>query len=239
MANCKNCGAGLPAKAIECPYCGSRQDVDLHGIHRFTIEVPESDRICPRCNKAMPTLDLKLQGKFLIERCETCMGMFFDPGELEALLDKSVSNVYFIDYDQLKSLKTVKRHNDYPITYIKCPICKKLMNRINFGSQSGVIVDKCKGHGVWLDGGELRRLMEWIKAGGKLHHQQKELEFQKMKQQKERSEISMDTGQITTITTNSGMGQNTFRQFSRSGRNFNEPDDLFSLVSEFVGKLFR
>jgi len=33
------------------------------------------------------------------------------------------------------------------------------MNRINFGRTSGVIVDVCKKHGTWFDGGELTQVI--------------------------------------------------------------------------------
>jgi Zn-finger nucleic acid-binding protein len=65
------------------------------------------------------------------------------------------------------------------VTYIKCPVCTKLMNRVNFGTKSGVIVDRCRDHGVWLDGGELRHLFEWMKAGGKLLVQEREEQLRK------------------------------------------------------------
>jgi Zn-finger nucleic acid-binding protein len=42
------------------------------------------------------------------------------------------------------------------------------MNRVNYGQRSGVIVDKCMHHGVWLDCGEITHLMEWKQAGGQL-----------------------------------------------------------------------
>ena len=42
------------------------------------------------------------------------------------------------------------------------------MNRVNFGHRSGVVVDRCKAHGIWLDNGEITHLMEWKKAGGQL-----------------------------------------------------------------------
>ena len=32
--------------------------------------------------------------------------------------------------------------------------------------RSGVITDVCFEHGVWLDSGELRHIMEWVKTGG-------------------------------------------------------------------------
>ena len=48
-------------------------------------------------------------------------------------------------------------------------------------SLSGVIVDKCKEHGIWLDGGELRQLMDWIKAGGQILQQQTQSEIERKK----------------------------------------------------------
>jgi hypothetical protein len=40
------------------------------------------------------------------------------------------------------------------------------MNRLNFAHTSGVIVDVCTRHGTWFDADELRRVLEFITAGG-------------------------------------------------------------------------
>ena len=40
------------------------------------------------------------------------------------------------------------------------------MNRSNFAGCSGVVVDWCKAHGSWFDKDELRRIIEFIRAGG-------------------------------------------------------------------------
>lgn len=173
MANCSNCAAPLPPNSIKCDYCGSRNDIDLKGVHYNTTHESDSERLCPRCGISLETIDLKIDGRFLIERCEQCLGLFFDPGELEAVLQATVSNVFTINRKQLDSLNAATISNEYGVTYIKCPVCAKIMNRVNFGVKSGVIIDRCKDHGVWLDGGELRRLFEWMKAGGKLLDQER------------------------------------------------------------------
>jgi Zn-finger nucleic acid-binding protein len=36
----------------------------------------------------------------------------------------------------------------------------------NFGRRSGILVDQCRDHGVWLDGDELARILRWIRSGG-------------------------------------------------------------------------
>lgn len=176
MANCVNCGAPLRGTLLVCEYCQTRQDVDLKVVHRFTVETPTSPRICPRCHKPLQTVDLHLEGRFMIERCPTCLGLFFDPGELDALLDKAVANVHAVDSQRLSEVQGARRRHEFPVRYIDCPVCRRLMNRVNFGPRSGVIADVCREHGMWLDGGELRQILEWTKAGGKIMRREAELE---------------------------------------------------------------
>lgn len=189
MANCINCGAALTGTLLVCEYCKTRQDVDLSVVHRYTVENPRSPRICPRCHIPLQTVDLHLQGKFLIERCPRCLGLFFDPGELESLVEKAVANVHAVDPQRLNEVQGVKRRDEYPVTYIDCPVCQKLMNRINFGARSGVIADWCRDHGMWLDGGELRQILEWTKAGGGLASKQAELDKAKLELEEEKKKL--------------------------------------------------
>ncbi|MBK5275996.1 MAG: zf-TFIIB domain-containing protein [Desulfuromonadales bacterium] len=200
MARCSNCNGPLPPGSLLCAYCGNRTDVDLKGIHYYTTHESDTPRICPRCNKALKCIDLKMNGRFLIERCDECLGLFFDPGELEALLEATVSNVFAIDRSGLDAINANRSPDQYAVSYIKCPVCSKLMNRINFGIKSGVIVDRCKEHGVWLDGGELRRLFEWMKLGGKLLEQERREQVKKeeLKQERERRERSNGYGSEPT-----------------------------------------
>jgi len=179
MARCSNCNAPLTDGSLMCAYCGDRNDIDLKGIHYYTTHEIDSPRTCPRCDVRLQTLDLKLNDRFLIERCDKCLGLFFDPGELEALLEMTVNNVFLIDRSGLDGINLNRQPDQYPIAYLKCPVCSKLMNRVNFGVRSGVIIDRCKAHGVWLDGGELRHLMEWMKMGGKLLDQERQEQTRK------------------------------------------------------------
>ena len=173
--NCVNCGAPLPARSTICAHCGSRNEVDLRGIHRYTVETPESTRTCPRCDIPLATINVGHGQTFLIEQCASCSGLFFDPGEVEALLEDSVSHVYDFDLVLLETLSRETYRPD-PVVYLKCPVCRTLMNRQNFGERSGVVVDRCKPHGVWLDSGEFRRLAEWMKAGGQILADRRQVE---------------------------------------------------------------
>ncbi len=229
MANCANCSAPLPSGKIQCVYCGSRNDIDLKGINYYTTNEPDSERICPRCNIRLKTIDLKVEGKFLVERCDQCLGLFFDPGELEALLNSTVTNVFAIDQSRMDAINAARRADDYPIGYIKCPVCANMMNRINFGVKSGVIIDHCKAHGVWLDGGELRHLAEWMKAGGKMLDQQRQEEL-KRKEADDELKRQRAKGQIS--------GAENYSDYSNY-RTGSLEDDLFDLLKRAVSIFTR
>ena len=46
-----------------------------------------------------------------------------------------------------------------------CPVCSKPMKRYVFSLDSGVVVDRCPPHGIWLDDGELGSLLDYIRRG--------------------------------------------------------------------------
>lgn len=184
--DCVNCGAPLPPKSNICKFCSTLNDTDLRAIQSRARKGPESTRDCPHCCSKMQTLALRTDGRMLVDRCEKCLGIFFDPGELEGLIDASVSNVHEVDHERMETLLEEEVDHERSIRYVPCPACGKLMNRRNYGARAGVIVDTCKKHGVWLDGGELGALLKWVKAGGQLHHRHQAAEEQRLQQRSER-----------------------------------------------------
>jgi Zn-finger nucleic acid-binding protein len=62
------------------------------------------------------------------------------------------------------------------VRYVPCPACGDLMARVNFQRISGVVLDQCRRHGTWFDRDELRRVVEFIRAGGMDRARQRELE---------------------------------------------------------------
>jgi hypothetical protein len=57
-----------------------------------------------------------------------------------------------------------------------------MMNRVNFGRLSGTVVDVCRGHGTYLDAGELHQIVTFIRGGGIERARQRQLE--EMRQEK-------------------------------------------------------
>ncbi len=174
MAKCKHCSAPLPRKSIICEYCGVRNDIELHNKN-VGVKLPKSKRTCPDCLIYLDSIDIGKNSRFIIEKCTRCYGLFFDNHELERVIEQSVDTSYWIDHHKLHSLLQHPLHKD-KIIYRRCPVCNKMMHRKNYLNRSGVIMDYCSDHGLWLDAGELKQIQEWTKLGGKHNAMKEELD---------------------------------------------------------------
>lgn len=195
---CTKCGAPLPGKSNICRHCGTLNDVDLRAVRVPTVQGPQSGRVCPECDTEMGSISLRLDKEVFIERCETCSGIFFDPDELEAVIDASVSKVFEVDLERMAIISEEMSRDYTDVKYVRCPVCQTLMNRRNYGARSGVIVDLCSQHGVWLNGGELRRLLHWVKAGGLLHDREKRQKDKEQAERKRRQERVADVSDFSS-----------------------------------------
>lgn len=69
------------------------------------------------------------------------------------------------DLDRREAVRTRElryREDAQPVAYLACPRCSETMARRNFGRTSGIMVDTCKRHGIWLDRGELRQVVDYL-----------------------------------------------------------------------------
>jgi Zn-finger nucleic acid-binding protein len=172
---CDNCGGKLEGLMAFCPYCGVSQNIDLRKINFRDIDT-RNPMPCPSCKTYLGAIEITVDGKPVrIERCESCQGLFFNPGELELLLDMQSHEIVWLDVQQLEVV-TRGISNEGDVVYRKCPLCAERMSPHNFGGKSGVLLDRCGTHGFWLDGGEFRKLAEWWRAGGRLIYQNNESE---------------------------------------------------------------
>ncbi len=226
MKRCLSCSAPLPANTNICHYCGTRNDVDL-GRKDYVLHATASDRICPHCDQVLQTIDLHLQENFLIERCASCYGLFFDPGEIEALLESSVAGVFDINIQLLRNINKERYAKNQKVQYIKCPVCRNFMRRVNFGHRSGVVVDRCREHGVWLDNGEIAHLLEWKKAGGQMLH-----ERQLRRERETGKNRKRESWRGSPVDVAAGHGYPELF----SGR---ADEELLSMVSTAIFRLFR
>ena len=118
-------------------------------------------------------------GSTALLECDACDGVWVDADVFEALCaDKEAQAAAIHRFDRGRT-STAER-----VRYRPCARCGKMMNRVNFGRLSGTIVDVCKGHGTFLDPGELHRIVVFIQSGGLERartHQLEELKEQERK----------------------------------------------------------
>ncbi len=187
MIQCPFCGAPCAPDARACPHC----DVQLASVrcpHCFALHFTGS-RFCARCGKELelePLLDPAdgpcprcdkplsvLQGAPMdtgvlplpIHECTACGGMFVPQAVLDAIVARETPGPSSPTHPRAV-LPAPASHPVDIVRYVKCPCCGALMNRVNFGKRSGVIVDVCKAHGVWFDRGELTSAIEFVAKGG-------------------------------------------------------------------------
>ncbi len=150
---CPSCFAMMFAGAKFCSHCGARADRAEEGT---------TSQRCPRCQTALTGIEL---GATSLLECPKCEGIWADKLSLEQICSDRERQAAVLGMpsqlpnDPAGSLET-------KIRYLPCPVCRKLMNRVNFARCSHVVVDVCAQHGTWFDKDELRRIVEFIRAGG-------------------------------------------------------------------------
>ena len=131
----------------------------------------ETPRSCPRCREPLDALQL---GAVRASECAECGGLWLAPEVLQALCnDRERHNAIIAALAAHVARRTAPAD---VIRYIPCPVCARLMNRTNFAHVSGVIVDVCRDHGVWLDRGELQQVIQFVEAGGMAKEREHEME---------------------------------------------------------------
>lgn len=150
---CARCYTLQPPGAFECARC--RAALELEAL------LDPTDAPCPRCRRPLEAAggaggweDAR------IHECPHCGGMFVPRDALADLLCRAEASGPFPD--PLRG--PVGKLED--VRYVPCPQCHTQMNRVNFGKVSGVIVDVCRAHGTWFDGGELTRVVSFAARGG-------------------------------------------------------------------------
>ena len=111
---------------------------------------------CPRCSIALRKAKLGL----ICRKCDGCWLKFEE-------LDKALA----APEEQLKAwglkatLTPDKPEIDLQMS-INCPICTQKLRRFPYLMDSGIMVDVCSEHGMWLDDGELGAIRSYLEYTG-------------------------------------------------------------------------
>jgi Zn-finger nucleic acid-binding protein len=213
--HCPNCGATSAPDARRCPYCQARlATVSCPSCFSLMFEgtgfcatcgaalargeVSGEIARCPACQGQLQRIDI---GKTTLLECADCDGAWIDATAFEALCA-----------DAEAQSAVLHRYGGRPagrqraVKYRRCVRCSKMMNRVNFGRLSGTVVDVCRGHGTYLDAGELHQIVSFIRGGGMARARQ--LQLDELRQQKEELEALEARARARDASTGRSAGWN-------------------------------
>jgi len=177
--NCPMCGAAASSDAPQCEHCGARLATVAcpkcfgmmftgakfcshcgAGADRTELAA-ESHEMCPRCRIPMEAV---LIGKANLEECPRCEGVWANTASVKQICEDTEEQTAVLG--QAGSIPAPEDHDIEAIHYVPCPVCKEIMNRVNFANCSHVVVNVCRQHGTWFDKDQLRQIVAFIRAGG-------------------------------------------------------------------------
>lgn len=197
---CPHCGANVPPDAHRCTYCRGRLATvkcaacfalmfdgagfcPACGARRTAPHVTDAREKCPGCRTEMQRASVG--GTTLLE-CKACDGVWMDAPDFEQLCAQATAQAAVLHH-----LTSGGTNNPAPVKYRPCLRCGTLMNRLNFGQLSGTVVDVCRGHGTFLDAGELHAVVTFVRGGGLDRARQRQLEhLQEERRRLERTKVS-------------------------------------------------
>lgn len=194
--HCPNCGAAVDPDVGRCPYCRARlatlscpscfalmfetaEFCQTCGKRRARAEAGEAGGRCPGCQEPLQRVDL--EATTLLE-CGSCDGVWIDAVAFERLCSDRAAQASVLHRFPGTTAPRAER-----VRYRPCVQCGKMMNRVNFGKLSGTVVDVCRGHGTFLDAGELHRIIDFIHGGGLERSRQRQIE--ELREQERRLEM--------------------------------------------------
>ncbi len=172
---CPACGANVAPDAGRCPYCRARLATiscpscfalmfdsaaycQACGARRERAEAEDAGARCPGCGEDLTRVSVG--GTPMLE-CRDCDGVWLEAADFERICADSETQAAVLHHIAPRAEVQTRA-----VKYRRCLRCGKMMNRMNFGQVSGTVVDACKGHGTFLDAGELHAIVTFIRGGG-------------------------------------------------------------------------
>ena len=208
--NCPNCGAAANPDWVSCAYCHASIATRVcpscfhavaigmrHCQHcGAEVSAPQSVReIEIKCLRCDSVLQAHSVGKHSIPVCPQCGGIWLDKGIFHDICTQVEVQQALLDFGSMETVPSsggISSPEQSGRTYIPCPECGKFMARKSFARSSGVVLDWCRHHGVWLDHQELHHIAEFIRKDGMRKHNERELADLRLREQTLRLKQTME-----------------------------------------------
>jgi len=111
---------------------------------------------CPVCKVPMIVVEHE---RIELDYCTKCLGVWFDAGELELLLESAGMNSADFNMQKILGAPEIKIKE----AARKCSLCGKKMKKVAIVSDPEVVIDACtQGEGLWFDGGEVGQVIKHL-----------------------------------------------------------------------------
>ena len=185
---CRYCGSSFTLHERDlntiCPHCMTRISSKAKFCHSCATPIVSKDlnyetttMPCPNCeNQKLHSRKMPEQ-VFSLKECDSCAGIWISAGvfnHLEKQAQKEAASGTLIHAKEVTSNSYKSKEVINPTKFYKrCPQCQIMMQRKNYAGSSGVVVDVCQKHGMWFDIHELDQILDFIRSGLLIKHQEK------------------------------------------------------------------
>ena len=118
---------------------------------------------CPKCDSSLTTITYE---GIRLESCPGCQGEWLDDSEL---LQVTRAREERFDPQERRAVAEATKVKGVILENVDrdltCPKCGGQTDPINYGGNTGLIIDRCtQCHGIWLDGGELEKIQMLVEG---------------------------------------------------------------------------
>jgi Zn-finger nucleic acid-binding protein len=211
---CPKCMGMMFAGTKFCPHCGARAETIAQG--------QATKRLCPRCHVALTDVQV---ASTPLDECTHCGGLWIDVANFEHICSDTEASQAATGL-QLPPPVPLDPH----VRYLPCPQCTNLMSRMNYAGRSGVVINVCRPHGIWLDRNAMRQIIEFIRAGGL--DRARKIETEELQEARQRSSFQPVEPGVPMLS-------DTFHDSFNSDDRVHLLRGIASLANHFLGEANR
>jgi Zn-finger nucleic acid-binding protein len=153
---CPKCFARIADDARHCSGCGIT-------IHPQPLTPVPDGKSCPRCKGELQIRSLEVSD---VIECGACQGVWIRADVFHSICRDAQLNGQVPLPNWPEKAGTEVPPGSF---YVACLHCDQFMQRRQFkhnDRSTGIIIDLCRNHGIWLDHRELERITEHIRERG-------------------------------------------------------------------------
>ncbi len=221
VVRCSSCAAPRREAAPSCEHCGAdftSLELDLHTICPGCMtRVSDRARFCHHCAKPIvpqglagvrtkqgcPACGLrhKLNSRSLgdpavsVLECPRCAGLWLSHEGFDVVRDKARREAPPADAPPSATRPAAASAGPAggESLYRRCPVCRKYMNRRNYGGTSAVVLDSCRDHGSWFDAKELEQVLSWTRGRGEERAEERLAEERRQRERAQRFRLDRES----------------------------------------------